>query len=718
MTERPPKPPYRFTGTEPPAALAHLADKPVWITWDYVWKPDKGEYGKPPHSGSTGRMQKDWPNADGFAVPFARALATMRRRGLSGLGLSLGPASLVGADLDDCITDAGSYSALAAELVSAAETYCEVSPSGTGIHFLGLGTIAKAIPRKDLGIELYATGRYFTLTGNQVDGTPGEIRPAPRLIARLVKLDAETPKPGKTNGVSSVPLTRETARGGDFFSNVNAAALANLDKWVPTLHPTAKKQATGAWRVSSAHLGRGLEEDLSYHPEGIQDFGREGGLSPIDAVQEFGDASKPVEAARWLCGQLGVEPASLGWGKATKREKPPAEAPAQAYAGPSRTVDEVVALFQRWLYLPDPGPVYAVLGTVRANLLPGRPVWLAVVGPPSSAKTEIINALALLPFIHPATALSPAALLSGTPKKQRAQDAKGGLLKQIGEHGIITQKDLGSVLSARPDDRAEAFAALRELYDGAWTRDLGTDGGRQLKWKGKVGLIVGSTEAVDSHADSMAQLGERLAFYRLPGGAREQLAYARLQAGDGAQRMERELREGVAGLFKDLSYVAEPVTPEEEQTLQDISWRAVRLRSAVVRDRRTREIEAVHGTEGPARLFLMLERLFIGIASLEADRETAMAVVKRVAMDSVPPMRRKALEFIEGAGAKQETRAVAQHLGLPTLQAKRVLEDLAARQLVARESQGQGKSDVWGLHGEPNPQNTLWGSGEVLDAAE
>jgi hypothetical protein len=137
-----------------------------------------------------------------------------------------------------------------------------------------------------------------------------------------------------------------------------------------------------------------------------------------------------------------------------------------------------------------------------------------------------------------------------------------------------------------------------------------------------------------------------------------------------------------------------------------------------VRDRRTREIEAVHKTEGPARLFLMLERLFIGIASLEADRATAMAVVRRVAMDSVPPMRRKALEFIEAAGKPQETGDVARHMGLATLQTRRVLEDLAARQLVVRESQGAGKSDVWGLPREPNPQNTLWGSGGVLDAAE
>jgi hypothetical protein len=42
--------------------------------------------------------------------------------------------------------------------------------------------------------------------------------------------------------------------------------------------------------------------------------------------------------------------------------------------------------------LPDHTPVLAVLGTIAANYLPGDAVWLAVIAPPSSAKTEILNA--------------------------------------------------------------------------------------------------------------------------------------------------------------------------------------------------------------------------------------------------------------------------------------------------------------------------------------
>jgi putative DNA primase/helicase len=372
----------------------------------------------------------------------------------------------------------------------------------------------------------------------------------------------------------------------------------------------------------------------------------------------------------------------------------PSPAPA---AYPRRTIQEVVEVFRRWLHMPDPGPIYATLGTVCANLLPGRPVWLALVGAPCSAKTELINSTSLLPYVYPATALSPPALLSGTPNEHRSKDATGGLLARIGSRkAIIAMKDLGSVLSMRPDDRATCLAALREVYDGAWTRDLGTDGGMQLFWRGKVGMIAGSTEAVDSHSDTMAQLGERLAFYRLEDSDEAQLDYAILQASDGAARMTRELREAVAGLFVHCDKAA-PITKGEQAALKQCSWRAVRLRSAVVRDRRTREIEAVHKTEGPARLFLMLERLFIGIATLGVDRATALDTVKRVAMDSVPLLRRRAYELIESEGGKL-TKDIVSALSLPRTTVRRVLEDLEARKLLMRCK--TGKEDFWHLPGD------------------
>ena len=80
--------------------------------------------------------------------------------------------------------------------------------------------------------------------------------------------------------------------------------------------------------------------------------------------------------------------------------------------------------FPKWLLLEDVWPVYVTLGAIAANHLPGPPVWLGLIAPPSSAKTEILSAMLRLPKVELMTTASPAALLSGTPKKQMAHGAR------------------------------------------------------------------------------------------------------------------------------------------------------------------------------------------------------------------------------------------------------------------------------------------------------
>ena len=90
-----------------------------------------------------------------------------------------------------------------------------------------------------------------------------------------------------------------------------------------------------------------------------------------------------------------------------------------------------------------------------------------------------------------------AALLSGTPAKRRAKNATGGLLRQVGASGTLVVKDFTSILSMNRDTRAMVLAALREIYDGYWTRNVGTDGGFTLTWRGRLIVIGAVTTAWD-----------------------------------------------------------------------------------------------------------------------------------------------------------------------------------------------------------------------------
>jgi Bifunctional DNA primase/polymerase, N-terminal len=377
-------------------------------------------------------------------------------------------------------------------------------------------------------------------------------------------------------------------------------------------------------------------------------------------------------------------------------QKPKDQAPRTPQA-----IDQVLDAFDKWLLLRDTVPIYAVLGTIAANLLEGDPVWLGLIGPPSSAKTEILNSTSLLPHVVQAATMTPASLLSGTPKKSFDKDAKGGLLRQIGDFGIIVLKDFGSVLSMRADNKAETLACLREIFDGHWTRHMGTDGGKTLAWKGKVGLLFGATGVIDAHYSVIGSMGDRFLLSRLTPITEGQLERALKHLGAATKQMRTELAEAVAGLFAGKRPEPKGINTDEIRRLDRTVSLAVCLRGAVDRDRGSREVEAVLGAEGPARIGLALERLLAGLDTLGVDRETAFGVVEQVAMDSVPPLRRSAYEHLckakvlTGEHQAEETPDIAEALGLPTNTVRRALEDLAAYRLARRERQGAGKADKW-----------------------
>ncbi len=359
-----------------------------------------------------------------------------------------------------------------------------------------------------------------------------------------------------------------------------------------------------------------------------------------------------------------------------------------------RPLDDVVAVFSRWLLLPDVEPVYAVLGAVAANYLPGAPVWLIVVSPPSSGKTELLGSLLRLPDVYPASTLTVASLLSGTPRKD-AQNAKGGLLREVGDFGIVVLKDMGSLLSMRPDDKAEVFAALREVFDGSWVRYVGSDGGRQLSWTGKLGLVAGATPVLDRHHGVLSVMGERFLLCRLPEASEEQAERALEHTGEREAEMRRELSEAVSGLFAGERREPRPLAADERRELVGLAALVARARAPVERDRQTREVELIPGAEGPARIAVTLERLLAGLDSLGCERALAMRVLRRVALDSMPALRRVLLERLCASSEPVSTSTLAVEMHTPTITVRRALEDLTAYRLLVRTKQGQGEPDLW-----------------------
>ena len=191
----------------------------------------------------------------------------------------------------------------------------ERSHSEVGSHVIGLADIDDTLPGKiDLGngqeIEIFGQRRSpkksLMLTGNGMSGDASTVFNVRELLNAAGIVDAVINPPEETR---QAPVNRPqaapvTAGGYADWDAVKGEALANLAAWVPALYPTARQYLNG-YRVASKDIGRDLEEDIGFQPEGITDFGEEIGRTAIDAVM-YAKGVDATQAVNWLASQLGL----------------------------------------------------------------------------------------------------------------------------------------------------------------------------------------------------------------------------------------------------------------------------------------------------------------------------------------------------------------------------------------------------------------------------
>jgi hypothetical protein len=256
-------------------------------------------------------------------------------------------------------------------------------------------------------------------------------------------------------------------------------------------------------------------------------------------------------------------------------------------------------------------------------------------------------------------------------------------------------------------EQVRGTVRLREIYDGKWTRYIGTDGGKPLHWTGKLGLVFGCTGAIDTQYSVSDALGNRFLLSRLEPGE-GQLRWSLKHVGGKTSVMRRELADSVNLLFAAPRPDPQELCEHEIERLERVTELVVRLRGAVERDRYRRELDAIYGAEGPARLGLALERLLAGLDVLGVERKTAFDVIVSVALDSTPPLRRSTYRLLCGplnplnppppnAAVLKiwTTKEVGEVMGLPSVTVRRGLEELTSYGLAVHYPGKQGVAGQW-----------------------
>ncbi len=307
---------------------------------------------------------------------------------------------------------------------------------------------------------------------------------------------------------------------------------------------------------------------------------------------------------------------------------------------------EVDETFRHYFHLPDLAPLHLTLATVVANYLDEDPVWLVLVAPPSSAKTELVSALGDLDdaFLRSTTTIPGLACYN-------AQSGKGGLLHRFRQRGnderfgIIAIKEMGTMLAQAGEDRdrVNTFDALREVYDGRWSRELGTAGGVEIPWTGRAGLVAACTEVIDDYASVLASMGDRFLLYRFPAATRED-RYAMCQRiverGDPAA-MRQRLAELVATFLAphvDRGGLAD-LDDDANGLLAELAEVTSRARTHMKAEPRSNKVLRRPDPENPGRLFSVLRGLLRGLLLIGVEEHEAWRHVVDCAFSSLPKQR-------------------------------------------------------------------------------
>lgn len=149
---------------------AELKELKQWCGFRIVNR--QGKNTKVPINAYTGGPGKS--NDETTWSDFKTAVESIQKFNCDGIGFYFKP-PYFGIDIDDVRMEIERYlnndhdDNIVSEFVDLMGSYAEISPSGNGIHIIAKGELPPGGRRKG-NIEMYSSGRFFTMTGNAIGG--------------------------------------------------------------------------------------------------------------------------------------------------------------------------------------------------------------------------------------------------------------------------------------------------------------------------------------------------------------------------------------------------------------------------------------------------------------------------------------------------------------------------------------------------------------------
>lgn len=331
-------------------------------------------------------------------------------------------------------------------------------------------------------------------------------------------------------------------------------------------------------------------------------------------------------------------------------------------------IKDVLEIMGRWLSITDEQEVIITLAAALASQFSGEPVWMFLVGPSGSTKTEILRSLSTSDMIYTLDSVTGKSFISGFYSK----DSKSHDLLPRLNGKLLVIKDFSILLeTGTQKEKDKIFSVLRNAYDGYYEAEFGSPAGRK-SYHATFGILAGVTEVIDYYSKVHALLGERFIKLRTRYDRHKAIQAAFKHSGNEKQ-MREEISEVVRmtmDFYSTLS-IKPRLLPETARKIEYLSDCTAILRSPIPRDYK-REVSYLLRSEVATRLGKQLLRLAECLFRMDCWNYSHLL---RVAEDCIAPERMQVAKYLKVMRESTLT-TIAQGVKQPRHLVKVVAEDL------------------------------------------
>ncbi len=378
---------------------------------------------------------------------------------------------------------------------------------------------------------------------------------------------------------------------------------------------------------------------------------------------------------------------------------------------PSVTIQDVLRSYDELLHEPNHMSIELAIVIMISNMFDTDPVWMFLVAPPSSGKTQVINGLKYLcqPYDeigYSMSAITTHALVSGMETKRGDPSV---FAKLDGKRMSLIIKDFSTVTSMPESEKMEINAQLRDGYDGYTSKSFGNGVVRNYT-KLRFGLLAAVTDDIYNEAVTNQALGER--FAKLNIGRSNDLAFSEGAIDKAISDSSRETFKAdedrcaqiVYSCVKNVMKKIEDgvklpkLSPELQQAVTGISLYVAAMRGVVSRDKFRRDyIKSAPYSETGIRFAKMISNIAVYHALLwgqdVADLRN-LPLIRRIALDTINQRDEEILRKVYLLNKETSDREPIKHViqegsKYTAYTCHCVLEDLVMLDMLIRQKEGR-----------------------------